>query len=100
MDRYGYGSELREDDEGEEEEEEEDEVDEEEDEDEEGGGKPNMLAFLLGNVDEKGSLEEEYLDEVSRGGLPLALPTPVQQVLPRCCRFGPDESPCCARFSG
>lgn len=67
MDRYRYaGSDLREDEEGEEDEEEE-EGDEEEDDDEEGGGKPNMLAFLLGNVDEKGTLEEEYLDEVRRG---------------------------------
>ena len=39
------------------------EEEDEEDEDDEGKA-PNMLAFMLGNVNEAGSLEEEYMDEV------------------------------------
>lgn len=42
-----------------------DEDDEYDEEDEEDGGQAgNMLAFMLGNVNEEGSLDENYMDEV------------------------------------
>ena len=56
---YGYNDDDDDDDDDDRQNDEEDEEDEDED-----GKAPNMLAFMLGNVNEAGSLEEEYMDEV------------------------------------